>query len=214
MPPHHTAPPAPTLATTWFALLGAHRDVVRQERVFVRLVALAIADVLSLGRRTPTRWLATLGVGRADWTAWYRLFSRGRLHLATFTIPADYRPRLAAAQAEALPAVADAGGGASAAGAAADQPADALRAGRHREGGVPGAPGGLGVGKPDDRQDRGIPVAFQCRTAVTDRIEEGAPVTKDHRLGRAAERHPGFAVGRFPIGVNDEIGCHRLVLRG
>jgi hypothetical protein len=83
MPPHDTAPPVPTLATTWFALLAAYRDAARQERVFVRLVALAVAGVLALGRQTPTRWLATLGVGGHDWTAWYRLFARDRLHLAT-----------------------------------------------------------------------------------------------------------------------------------
>ena len=59
MPPHDTAPPVPTLATTWFALLAAYRDAARQERVFVRLVALAVAGVLALGRQTPTRWLAS-----------------------------------------------------------------------------------------------------------------------------------------------------------
>lgn len=83
MPPHDTAPPAPSLATTWFALLAAYRDVVRQERLFVRLIALAVAVVLGLGRQLPTRWLVTLGAGAGDWTAWYRLFSRDRLHLAT-----------------------------------------------------------------------------------------------------------------------------------
>jgi hypothetical protein len=83
MPPHDTPSPAPTLAATWFALLAAYRDVVRQERVFVRVIALAVAVVLGLGRQVPTRWLATLGVGTQDWTAWYRLFDRDRLHLAT-----------------------------------------------------------------------------------------------------------------------------------
>jgi hypothetical protein len=51
--------------------------------VFVRLVALAVAVVLGLGRQLPTRWLATLGAGAGDWAAWYRLFNRDRLHLAT-----------------------------------------------------------------------------------------------------------------------------------
>lgn len=83
MPPHDTPSPAPALATTWFALLAAYRPVVRQERVFTRLVALAVAVVLGLGRQLPTRWLATLGVAALDWTAWYRLFDRDRLHLAT-----------------------------------------------------------------------------------------------------------------------------------
>lgn len=83
MPPHETASPAPSLATTWFALLAAYRPVVRQERVFVRVIALAVAVVLGMGRQLPTRWLATLGMGAQDWTAWYRLFDRDRLHLAT-----------------------------------------------------------------------------------------------------------------------------------
>jgi hypothetical protein len=81
MSPHDTAPPVPSLATTWFALLAAYRPAVRQERVFVRLIALAVAVVLGLGRQLPTRWLVTLGAG--DWTGWYRLFNRDRLHLAT-----------------------------------------------------------------------------------------------------------------------------------
>lgn len=83
MPPHDTPSPPPTLAPTWFDLLAAHRPIVRQDRSFVRLVALAVAVVLGLGRQLPTRWLATLGVAALDWTAWYRLFARDRLHLAT-----------------------------------------------------------------------------------------------------------------------------------
>jgi hypothetical protein len=83
MSPHDTPPPAPTLAATWFALVAAYRDTVRQERLFVRLVALAVACTLGLGRQTLTRWVVTLGAGAQDWTAWYRLFNRTRLHLAT-----------------------------------------------------------------------------------------------------------------------------------
>ena len=80
---HDTPPTPPTLAVTWFGLLAAYRDVVRQERVFVRVVALAVACVLGLGRQTLTRWVVTLGAGTQDWTGWYRLFNRDRLHLAT-----------------------------------------------------------------------------------------------------------------------------------
>jgi DDE superfamily endonuclease len=83
MSPHDTPPTAPTLAATWFGLLAAYRDTVRQERLFVRLVALAVACTLGLGRQTLTRWLVSLGAGAPDWTAWYRLFNRTRLHLAT-----------------------------------------------------------------------------------------------------------------------------------
>jgi hypothetical protein len=80
---HDTASPEASLATTWFALLSAYRPMVRQERTFVRLLLLAVACVLSAGRHTVTRWLVTLGVGGQDWTAWYRLFNRARLHLPT-----------------------------------------------------------------------------------------------------------------------------------
>jgi hypothetical protein len=83
MPPHDTPPTVPTLATTWFGLLAAYRPAVRQERLFVRLIALAVASVLGLGRQMPTRWLVTLGTGALDWTGWYRLFNHDRLHLAT-----------------------------------------------------------------------------------------------------------------------------------
>jgi hypothetical protein len=83
MPPDATPPPAPTLAATWFGLLAAYRPAVRQERLFVRLIALAVASVLGLGRQTLTRWLVAVGAGAQDWTAWYRLFNRDRLHLAT-----------------------------------------------------------------------------------------------------------------------------------
>lgn len=83
MSPDDTPPTAPTLAATWFALLAAYRPVVRQERLFVRLVALAVASMLGVGRQTLTRWVVTMGTGAQDWTAWYRLFNRDRLHLAT-----------------------------------------------------------------------------------------------------------------------------------
>ncbi len=80
MPAHDT--PRPTsLAAIWFALLAAYRPVVRQERVFVRLVHLSVGGVLALGRHTLSQLLVALGVGDQDWTAWYRLFSRGRINL-------------------------------------------------------------------------------------------------------------------------------------
>lgn len=83
MPAHHTpAPATPSLAATWFALLAAARPAVRQERVFVRLVHLTVGGVLALGRRTLALVLVALGLGEADWTAWYRLFSRGRFAVA------------------------------------------------------------------------------------------------------------------------------------
>lgn len=84
MPPQDTPSTADApLARMWFDLLAAYRPAVRQERTFVRVVALAVACVLGFGRQTLTRWLLTLGVGGRDWAAWYRLFAHARLHLPT-----------------------------------------------------------------------------------------------------------------------------------
>jgi hypothetical protein len=81
MPAHDTAAP-PSPAAAWFALLAAYRPVVRQERVFARLVHLSVGGVLALGRRTLSQVLLALGVADRDWTAWYRLFNRARIDLA------------------------------------------------------------------------------------------------------------------------------------
>lgn len=80
MPAHDTpADRASSLSATWFALLAAYRPAVGQERVFVRLVHLTVAGVLGLGRRTLSQLLVALGADDGDWTAWHRLFSRGRV---------------------------------------------------------------------------------------------------------------------------------------
>lgn len=50
----------------------------RQQRVARRLLWLALGWALTLGRHTLTRALAALGLVDADWSAWCRLFSRGR----------------------------------------------------------------------------------------------------------------------------------------
>ena len=81
MSPHDTPVVRATLVETWFGLLAADRPVVRQERVFLRLVHLSVASVLALGRHTITQLLVALGVGHLDWTAWYRLFNRSRIDL-------------------------------------------------------------------------------------------------------------------------------------
>jgi len=83
MSPDDTAPPEASLTETWFDLLAAYRPIVRQERTFVRLILLTVACVLGFGRQTLTRWIVTLGVGTQDWTAWYRLFNKARLHVPT-----------------------------------------------------------------------------------------------------------------------------------
>ena len=68
----------PALLTQVYALLEKHRSAIGQERVFARLVGLALGELLSYGRHTITQLLMTLGLLEEDWSAWYRLFSHAR----------------------------------------------------------------------------------------------------------------------------------------
>ncbi len=61
-----------------FTLLQAHRPAFRQERTYLRAVALVIGTLFSFARHTVTQALLALGLTDADWSAWYRLFSRER----------------------------------------------------------------------------------------------------------------------------------------
>lgn len=69
------------LLSTFVQLLLPLRQCCRQERPFQRLVALALAAAVTLGRQTTTQSLATLGIA-SDWSAFYRLFSTPRLDAA------------------------------------------------------------------------------------------------------------------------------------
>jgi len=60
------------------ALLGAHRVAFKQERVYQRVVALALSEVFTFARHTVTQLLLSLGLAEQEWSAWYRLLSRGR----------------------------------------------------------------------------------------------------------------------------------------
>ena len=62
-----------------FALLAAHRPAFRQARTHQRSTALVLGWLGAFGRHTITGVLLVLGLGAADWTAWYRLFSRRRV---------------------------------------------------------------------------------------------------------------------------------------
>lgn len=61
-----------------FALLEAHRAIFNQQRVYMRVVALVLAEVFAFSRHTITQLLMTLGLTEQDWSSWYRLFSGGR----------------------------------------------------------------------------------------------------------------------------------------
>ena len=59
-------------------LLQAHRSAFRQQRTFWRAVGLVMGELFSFARHTVTQSLLALGLTDADWSGWYRLFSRLR----------------------------------------------------------------------------------------------------------------------------------------
>jgi hypothetical protein len=80
-----TTPTPQPLLRELFALVAAHRSAFRQERPYQRSVALLLGWVCTFGRHTVTQVLLALGLGEADWTAFYRLFSRGRVDYDVLT---------------------------------------------------------------------------------------------------------------------------------
>jgi hypothetical protein len=66
-------------------LLAAHRPAFQQERCFSRMTALLFGMLFAFARHTVTQLLLALGLTRADWSAWYRLFSGPRLHYDVLT---------------------------------------------------------------------------------------------------------------------------------
>ena len=73
-----TIPQNTELIKNLFELIEAHREIVKQERIFQRVFAMVLAEVFAFGRDTVTQLLMNLGLTGHDWSAWYRLFSQGR----------------------------------------------------------------------------------------------------------------------------------------
>lgn len=71
-------PQVPGLVNEIVKLVYAHREAFKQERVFERVVALVMAELVVWTRHTVTQLLWALGVQNEDWSGWYRLFSHGR----------------------------------------------------------------------------------------------------------------------------------------
>jgi hypothetical protein len=84
MPHEAVAVPPPLLGELW-RVLAAHRPAVQQARCFVRLCALVVGFLLGVARPTLAGVLLTLGLHDADWSAFYRLFSRERVDYDTLT---------------------------------------------------------------------------------------------------------------------------------
>jgi hypothetical protein len=68
----------PRLLEALLELIEAHRPAFRQERTYRRSMGLVIGELFSFARHTVTQGLLALGLTDGDWSAWYRLFSRGR----------------------------------------------------------------------------------------------------------------------------------------
>lgn len=71
-------PQNPQLIKNLDKLIAAHRPIFGQERVYQRIKALIYAVLFGFGRMTLTQLLMPLGLIASNWSAWYRLFSRGR----------------------------------------------------------------------------------------------------------------------------------------
>ena len=85
----HTTPVArptiPPLLSDVARLLAAHRPAVRQRRCFTRLCALVWGRLWTVARPTITPLLLAVGLRDADWSAFYRLFSRARVDYDTLS---------------------------------------------------------------------------------------------------------------------------------
>jgi hypothetical protein len=61
-----------------FTLLEAHRGAFAQERTYVRVMGLLLAEVFVFARHTVSQLLMCLGQTEVDWSAAYRVFSQRR----------------------------------------------------------------------------------------------------------------------------------------
>ena len=68
----------PELMQAFWELLAAHRGAFKQERPYQRAVALVFGELFAFARHTVTQGLLALGLTDADWSGFYRLFSRAR----------------------------------------------------------------------------------------------------------------------------------------
>src|SRR5579875_1746019 len=71
-----------SLITTLQEVLLAFRPCFSQERVYERAGSLLLGSLFTFARKTLTQILTALGQTHTDWTAAYRLLSRGRFRSA------------------------------------------------------------------------------------------------------------------------------------
>lgn len=59
-------------------MIEASRPPGTQRRVWARIALVSLGSLVALGRHTVSQVLVALGLGAYDWSAWHRLFNRGR----------------------------------------------------------------------------------------------------------------------------------------
>lgn len=69
---------ARALRVALWGVIAAHRPAFDQTRSYARAVTLLMGMVCAFAWHTVTQALLALGLTRQDWSAWYRLFSKGR----------------------------------------------------------------------------------------------------------------------------------------
>lgn len=71
-----TIPQNPELLKHLMGVLEAHQAVFKQQRIYRRVLALVLAEIMVFGRHTVTQLLVALGLNEQDWSSWYRLFKQ------------------------------------------------------------------------------------------------------------------------------------------
>jgi hypothetical protein len=73
-----TIPQNAELLKNFFDLLSEYAPLFKQKRTFLRVVQLVLGEIFVFARHTISQIIMALGHNEADWSAWYRIFSRGR----------------------------------------------------------------------------------------------------------------------------------------
>jgi len=71
-----TIPQNPDLLKHLLSLLEAHQRVFKQQRIYRRVIALVLAELMVFSHHTVTQLLVALGLNEEDWSGWYRLLKR------------------------------------------------------------------------------------------------------------------------------------------
>ena len=71
-----TIPQNPDLLKHLLSLLEAHQRVFKQQRIYRRVIALVLGEIMVFSRHTVTQVLVALGLNEQDWSSWYRVFKQ------------------------------------------------------------------------------------------------------------------------------------------